>query len=63
MIIPVLLNWKKRKSNRLCYKENAFLSKEECNNLINGHYDFLKGKEEAIFMELYTKMNYQNLRL
>ena len=53
---------KKSKSNRLCYKESVLLSQEECIDLINGQYDFLKDKEEPIFMELYAKMNYQNLR-
>ena len=53
---------KKSKSNRLCYKESALLSEEECYNLTNSHYEFLKDKKETIFMELYTKMNYQNLR-
>lgn len=53
---------RKSKSNRLCYKESAILSKEECLSLIDGQYGFLKNKEEKIFFDLYTKMNYQNLR-
>lgn len=53
---------KKSKVNRLCYKESEILTKGECEKLLNGEYGFLKEKKESLFVELYTKMNYQNLR-
>lgn len=53
---------KKSKLNRLCYKESEILTQEECEKLLNGEYHFLKQKKEPIFIDLYTKINYQNLR-
>ncbi|MBC8587572.1 polyphosphate polymerase domain-containing protein [Paratissierella segnis] len=53
---------KKSKFNRLCYKESETLTKEECKKILNGEYSFLKEKKELLFIELYTKINYQNLR-
>lgn len=53
---------KKSKFNRLCYKESETLTKGECKKTLNGEYSFLKEKKEPLFMELYTKIGYQNLR-
>lgn len=53
---------KKAKSNRLCYKENSPLSKEECLQLLAGNYEFLKETKTPLSLELYNKMTYENLR-
>lgn len=53
---------KKSKNNRLCYKESAVITKEQCAAILEGNYDVLKIPEIPLFMELYTKIHYQNLR-
>lgn len=53
---------KKSKFNRLCYKEGETLTREECENILNGEYGFLKEKKKQLFIELYAKINYQTLR-
>lgn len=53
---------KKSKFNRLCYKEYEMLSKEEGEKILVGDYGFLKNEKKPLFIELYTKINYQNLR-
>jgi len=53
---------KKRKSNTLCYKQGATITEEQCAALLAGNYDFLKSSKSPLFMELYTKIRYQNLR-
>ncbi len=53
---------KKSKVNRLCYKESATITKEQCIALLEGNYDVLKVPEMPLLMELYTKIHYQNLR-
>lgn len=53
---------KKSKNNRLCYKESALITKEECSELLNGNYEVLKIPEKPLLMELYTKIRYQKLR-
>ncbi|MCK9268072.1 MAG: polyphosphate polymerase domain-containing protein [Alkaliphilus sp.] len=53
---------KKAKANRLCYKTNALITKEQCEAILTGNYDVLKVEENPLFMELYTKIKYQNLR-
>ncbi len=53
---------KKSKVNRLCYKESATITKEQCIALLEGNYDVLKVPEVPLLMELYTKIHYQNLR-
>lgn len=53
---------KKSKANRLSYKENAVIKAAQCAALLEGEYGCLKNPEEPLFMELYTKIRYQNLR-
>ncbi|NLB81224.1 MAG: polyphosphate polymerase domain-containing protein, partial [Clostridiaceae bacterium] len=53
---------KKAKANRLCYKEKAPISKAQCESILAGRYEVLKEGRNPLFWELYTKMNYQNLR-
>ena len=53
---------KKSKINRLCYKESAVLSREQCSELLNGRLDVLRIPESPLCMELYAKMQFQNLR-
>lgn len=53
---------KKAKANRLCYKENAIITQEQCESIISGRYNVLKESTNQLFLELYTKISYQNLR-
>lgn len=53
---------RKSKANRLCYKQSAALTEEQCRLIIAGQYDALKDIASPLAMELYTKMQYQNLR-
>ena len=64
---------KKSKSDRFTYKESVIVSQECCSAILTGNYDYLKalgsqlgGKHEAfgekLYMELYAKIGYQNLR-
>lgn len=53
---------KKTKTNRLCYKSNTLITKEACEAILAGHYDVLKVEQNPLFLELYTKIKYQNLR-
>lgn len=53
---------KKSKVNRLCYKESAVLSAEQCNELLSGRFDVLRIPECLLCMELYAKMQFQSLR-
>lgn len=53
---------KKSKSNRLCYKETEEITAEQCTALLSGNYSTLKNPTSPLFMELYTKIHYQNLR-
>ncbi|SMP38218.1 polyphosphate polymerase domain-containing protein [Anoxynatronum buryatiense] len=53
---------KKSKENRLTYKESTVIKAAQCAALLAGEYDCLKTPDEPLFMELYTKIRYQNLR-
>ena len=53
---------KKSKINRLCYKESALLTAEQCEALLAGHWDVLKDPNAPLLMELYAKMRGENLR-
>lgn len=53
---------KKSKINRLCYKESVIITEEQCASLLSGNYDVLNNPEVPLFMDLYTKIHYQNLR-
>lgn len=53
---------KKSKVNGLCSKENAPITKEQCEKILNGDINFLKESENPLFNELYAKMQYRLLR-
>lgn len=53
---------KKSKANRLCYKKNAPITLAQCEGILDGNLGLLKESGQALMMELYTKMHYQNLR-
>ena len=53
---------KKSKINGLCHKENCQISAEECQKIIDGDIEFMKGSEFELMRELYSKMKYQMLR-
>lgn len=47
---------KKVKHGSLGYKETALLSLEECHDLVNGDYNFLRSRKEAVCKSLYSKV-------
>ena len=53
---------KKSKINGLCYKESDVITEEECRRLLDGDISWLKEKGSRICLELYAKMQYQQLR-
>ena len=53
---------RKSKANRLCYKESAPVTAEQCTALLAGCYDVLKVPDAPLLMDLYAKIRYQNLR-
>lgn len=53
---------KKSKMHGLCDKKAEILSMEEVNSICLGKYDFLKDKCEGLYLELYSKMQYEILR-
>ncbi len=52
---------KKSKINGICYKVSEKITYDECNKLLSGDKEFLKNPNKPLFIELYTKMMYQNL--
>lgn len=53
---------KKSKINGLCNKQAVNLTKEQCEALLEGDIDWMKESKEPLVIELYTKMNYQQLK-
>lgn len=53
---------KKSKSNGLCYKSSALLTKEECEKILNGDIEFLKNSNKDVLNEFYCKLKYQCLK-
>ena len=53
---------KKSKIKRLCYKENTLITKAQCQAILAGSLESLKEGQDPLFLELYTKIRYQNLR-
>ena len=53
---------KKSKINGLCLKENARLTKEETQAIIDGNVGWMKDSNESLIRELYIKMITQGLR-
>lgn len=53
---------KKSKVNGLCQKQSIAISKDDCEKIIAGDFSFLKDRKEALLLELFVKMQYQQLR-
>lgn len=53
---------KKSKKRNLCYKQSAALSFEECRDIIEGRYEFLKQSGDSLHLEFYAKMRHDLLR-
>lgn len=53
---------RKSKANRMSFKESVAITAEQCTALLAGEYECLKIPDAPLFMELYTKIRYQNLR-
>lgn len=53
---------KKAKRNGLCYKSSALIEPEEAEAIIRGDIQWMKDREEALLLELYSKMTGQLLR-
>ena len=53
---------KKSKMNGLCSKQVVSITKEQCDRLLDGERTFLKESGNPLFLELYNKMEYQQLR-
>ena len=53
---------RKSKANKLCCKETAVVTQEQCISILAGDYKCLKIPDTPLLMDLYTKTRYQNLR-
>ena len=53
---------RKSKNNKLCSKETAVVTQEQCLSILTGNYECLKVPDIPLFMDLYAKIRYQNLR-
>ena len=53
---------KKSKIRGLCLKDSECITKEECENIINGDIEFLRNSNKKLFIDLYSKMKGKLLR-
>lgn len=53
---------KKSKINGLCSKRSARLTREQCESIIGGDIQWMRYSTDSLILELYTKMNFQQLR-
>ena len=53
---------KKSKIRGLCLKDSEEISKEECEKIINGEFQFLRDSNKNIFRDLYSNMNFNLLK-
>ena len=53
---------RKSKANRLCFKETAVITQGQCSEILAGSYECLRAPDTPLFIELYSKIHYQNLR-
>lgn len=53
---------KKSKKNGLCFKQSSFIPFDACQALLAGNYKVLKESGDPLHLELYAKMQYQQLR-
>ena len=53
---------KKSKFNQLCGKKSVRITKEQCQQIIDGDIDWLKDHDKPLCRELYAKMRFELLR-
>lgn len=53
---------KKSKMNGLCNKQSVSLTSEETRRLLSGDVSWMRDSSEGLLVELYAKMEYQQLR-
>ena len=53
---------KKSKFNQLCGKKSVRITKEQCQQIIDGDIDWLKDHDNPLCRELYAKMRFELLR-
>lgn len=53
---------KKSKINGLCNKLSVLITREQVERLIAGDIEFLKESDKPLFLDLYTKMQYQCMK-
>ena len=53
---------KKSKTNGLCNKISVSVTKEQCEEIIDGNIEWLKSSNKPLLTELYAKMYYQQLK-
>jgi hypothetical protein len=53
---------KKSKKDGICFKESTAILEEDCRRLLDGDFAVLKETGDALCLELYAKMCYQQLR-
>lgn len=53
---------KKRRINGLCSKKSVRLTREQCENIIAGDIEWMRHSLEPLLLELYIKMNCQQLK-
>lgn len=53
---------KKSKRGGLCFKETVRITMEQCRSILGGHWQELGQAQSGLLLELYTKMQVQQLR-
>jgi len=53
---------KKSKINGMCTKVSTRITRDQSERLINGDYEFLRDSGDMLFLDLYSKIQYQVLR-
>jgi len=53
---------KKEKINGLCCKIAAPITQAECQNILQGDWEWMAHSKQGLILELYSKMRFQNLR-
>ena len=58
----LILLEKKSKAGGICHKSSAPISKEVCNEVINGEFSSLNQPDEPLLVEFYAKLKFHQLR-
>lgn len=53
---------KKSKNNQLGTKDSATLTREQCQQLLDGHWEFMRNSNNPVLIEFYSKLYSQQLR-